>query len=265
VSNQNTPHTITGAGTGNISIAPNFLDISNAVGADNCWLTIDDGLQLLNGSSGIDMGENTGVPSFDIRNFSRIVNGTVDMGAYEYFTSLPVSLLNFFGRAGDHTNFIFWSTASESQHHHFEILRSNDGSNFETIGNINAAVNNNGTKQYSFTDNDPVQQKHYYRLKQVDMDGSYVLSNIIVLTNKGDKQNILVFPNPVKTSATILFNEPITGIEPFSLFNSNGQLIYRIMISGRTGQVNLSGKSPGLYLLVNHKLGLTVKLHKIAE
>ena len=204
ISNQNIPHTITGPGTGNISIAPTFVDISNAIGADNCWLTNDDGLQLQTGSAGIDIGDNTGLPSFDIRNFSRIVNGTVDMGAYEYFTALPVNLLSFFGRAGDHTNFIFWSTASETKHHHFEILRSNDGSNFETIGNINAAVNNNGTKQYSFTDNDPAQQTHYYRLKQVDVDGSYVLSSIIVLTNKGDKQHILVFPNPVKNSTTII-------------------------------------------------------------
>jgi hypothetical protein len=265
ISNQNAPHAITGPGTGNIIIAPVFININNAIGPDNCWLTNDDGLQFLNGSAGIDIGDNTGVPALDIRNFNRIVNATVDMGAYEYFTTLPVNLLSFFGRAGEDANFIFWSTASEQQHHHFEILRSNDGLNFKTIGTITAAANNSGTKQYSFTDDDPAQQKHYYRLKQVDVDGSVVLSNIIVLTNKGDKQNTLVFPNPVKNSTTIIFKEPVPGNEPFLLFNSNGQLIDRIMITGRTGQVNLSGKAAGLYLLVNHKLGLTVKLHKISE
>jgi hypothetical protein len=265
ISNQNIPHTITGPGTGNISIAPAFININNAIGADNCWLTNDDGLQFLSGSTGIDIGDNTGVPTLDIRNFNRIVNGTVDMGAYEYFTTLPVSLLSFFGRAGDDANFIFWSTASEQQHHHFELLRSNDGLNFKTIGNITAAANNSGTKQYSFIDDDLQMQTHYYRLKQVDVDGSFVLSNIIVLTNKGDKQNIMVFPNPVKNSATIIFKKTVPLNEPFLLFNSNGQLIDRIIINGRTGQINLSGKAAGLLLLVNHKLGLTVQLHKIVE
>lgn len=269
ISNQNTPHTITGAGTGNINIAPTFLDISNAIGPDNCWLTNDDGLQFQTGSAGIDVGNNTGVPTLDIRNFSRIVNTTVDMNAYEYFTTLPVNLLGFFGRAGAQANFIFWSTASETRHHHFEVLRSNDGSNFESIGTIAAAGNSNSTKQYSFTDDHPVQQKHYYRLKQVDVDGSFVLSNIIVLTNNLPiaigKQDILVFPNPVKTNATIIFNDPIKGNESFLLINSNGQVVDRIMIAGRTGQVDLTGKVPGLYLLVNHKLGLMVKLHKIVE
>jgi len=265
ISNQSTPHTINAPGTGNISTAPSFLDISNAIGPDNCWLTNDDGLQFQTASAGIDVGNNTGVPAFDIRNFSRIVNGLVDMGAYEYFTTLPVNLLSFFGRAGGQSNFIFWNTSSENQHHHFEILRSNDGSRFETIGTITAAGNSNGAKQYSFTDDNPVQQKHYYRLKQVDVDGAFVLSNIIVLTNKGDKQKVQAFPNPVKNSATVIFNEPIKGNEPFLLFNSTGQLVDRILITGRTSHIDLSNKAPGLYLLVNHKLGLTVRLHKVAE
>jgi len=267
VSNQNAPHAITGPGTGNISIAPTFLDISNAIGPDNCWFTNDDGLQFQTGSVGINAGDNTGVPAYDIRNFARIANGIVDMNAYEFNSStLPVNLLSFFGRAGDDANFIFWSTASENQHHHFEVLRSNNGSNFQTIGTITAAINSNGTKQYSFTDDHPAQQKHYYRLKQVDVDGAYVLSNIILLTNKGDKQQVQAFPNPVKSSTTILFNEPITGNETFLLFNSSGQLSDRIIINGSsTTRVNMSGKAPGLYLLVNHKLGLTIRLNKVME
>ncbi len=267
ISNQNSPHTITGPGTGNIFVAPSFVDINNAAGSDNCWLTNDDGLQLQIGSLGIDAGDNTGVPSFDIRNFNRIVNGIVDMGAYEFnSTVLPVTLLNFFGRAGDHANFIFWSTTAEQQHHSFELQRSNDGANFETMGIIRATGNNNRTKQYSFTDDHPEQQKHYYRLKQVDIDGRYVFSNIIVLISKVETQNnIQVFPNPIKNNTTIIFAEPIQETEPFLLINSNGQVIDRILIKGRTGYVDLGGKAPGLYLLVNHKLRLTVKLHKLAE
>jgi hypothetical protein len=266
ISNQNVPHTITGPGTGNISVSPTFINMASPAGPDNCWLTGDDGLQLQIGSAGIDAGDNTGVPTFDIRNFNRIVNGLVDMGAYEFnSTVLPVSLVNFFGKTGENINFIFWSTTTENSNYLFEIQRSNDGVHFEKIGIVAGAGNSNELRQYRFTDDKPVQQQHYYRLKQVDMDGRYIFSNIILLTNKGNKQNVLVFPNPAVNSATILFREPILLNEVFLLYNSNGQLIDKIIMRGRKGAVDLTGKAPGLYLLVNQQSGLTIKIHKVAD
>ena len=53
--------------------------------------------------------------------------------------------------------------------------------------------------------------------------------------------------------------------EEFLLISSTGQMTGRYFISGRTGSINLSGKATGLYLLVNRKLGITVKIHKAAE
>ncbi len=94
ISNQNVPHTISGPGTGNIFTAPVFMNIADADGADNCWLTFDDGLQLQTGSVGIDAGNNTSVPLFDIRNYNRIGNAVVDMGAYE-FQSINLNLKMF--------------------------------------------------------------------------------------------------------------------------------------------------------------------------
>jgi hypothetical protein len=104
--NQSSPHTITGLGTGNIFSAPSFVNAADADGADNCWLTTDDGLQLQIGSVGIDAGDNTGVPLFDIRNYNRISNAVVDMGAYELppcmapsITTQPVSVITCPGTA----------------------------------------------------------------------------------------------------------------------------------------------------------------------
>ena len=102
--NQNPPHTITGPGTGNIFLAPIFLNISDADGADNCWLTIDDGLQLQLNSAGIDAGDNTGVPLFDIRNYNRISNAVVDMGAYEYVSGCNINTITWTGSSSG-----FWN------------------------------------------------------------------------------------------------------------------------------------------------------------
>lgn len=81
---QNAPHIISGAGTGNIDLNPEFLDIASGAGADGIWFTDDDGLQLQNSSPCIDVGDNSGVYATDILHQNRILNTIVDMGAYEF-------------------------------------------------------------------------------------------------------------------------------------------------------------------------------------
>ncbi|QJB36402.1 gliding motility-associated C-terminal domain-containing protein [Chitinophaga oryzae] len=70
-----------------VSADPLFVDPANAIGPDNVWATADDGLELQPGSPAIDQGQNTAVPSsltMDIKTGARILNSTVDQGAYEY-------------------------------------------------------------------------------------------------------------------------------------------------------------------------------------
>ncbi len=262
IANQNPPHTITGPGTGNIFSAPSFLSIADADGADNCWLTSDDGLQLQAGSVGIDAGDNTGVPLFDIRNYSRISNAVVDMGAYEFnSTVLPVSLVGFNGSANGKTNILFWSTASESNSRLFEIERSADGSQFEKIGEVNAAGNSSSIRQYQFIDDRVVAEKYCYRLRQIDIDGRFTISSIILLSNK-EINDVVIFPNPVLDKATILFKKNMEK-ERFVLFNSSGQTIARLIVNGNSAFIDLTGKPTGLYLLVNPKSGMVSKINKV--
>jgi len=87
---QTTPHVINGPGTGNLNANPLFVNISNAIGTDNCWLTSDDGLQLQNSSPLINTGNLTGAPILDILGIIRM--GNPDIGAYEY--SITTSIVN---------------------------------------------------------------------------------------------------------------------------------------------------------------------------
>lgn len=82
-------HVITG-GVGNISANPFFVNISSGIGDDNVWLTNDDGLRLQATSPCIDAGNNTGTPATDILSTPRILNTTVDMGAYERSTTITL-------------------------------------------------------------------------------------------------------------------------------------------------------------------------------
>jgi hypothetical protein len=80
---QNLPHFISGPGTGNLNADPLFLNAGSGIGLDNFWMTTDDGYTLQAGSTCINTGNNTGTPVTDLKQASRIVSGTVDMGAYE--------------------------------------------------------------------------------------------------------------------------------------------------------------------------------------
>ncbi|MDZ4794887.1 MAG: choice-of-anchor Q domain-containing protein, partial [Bacteroidota bacterium] len=266
INNQNPPHTINGPGTGNIFTSPSFISINDADGTDNCWLTSDDGLQLQSGSTGIDAGQNTGVPLFDIRNYNRISNGVVDMGAYEFnSTILPVTLLTFYGRTAGAFNRLFWNTMNENNNRVFEVQRSIDRLQFEILGELAGAVNSGSWRAYEFTDDRlTTAVQHYYRLKQIDMDGRYTFSRIVLLRNTGNKQPAVVMPNPVVNSASILFAEVMIN-EAFQLFNSNGQLVGKLMVNGKIATVDLKGKAAGSYLLANQKLGITIRIQKIAE
>jgi hypothetical protein len=88
LSGQTSPHLVTGASTGNLNTNPLFVNILNAIGIDNCWLTSDDGLQLLNSSPLINSGNLSGAPILDILGATRI--GNPDIGAYEYGVILNV-------------------------------------------------------------------------------------------------------------------------------------------------------------------------------
>jgi hypothetical protein len=108
--------------------------------------------------------------------------------------SLPVEMISFRGKQQDHYNFISWSTASEVNSSHFELQRSFDGRNFETLSKITAAGNTTLTQNYSYRDYN-VSRSAYYRLKQVDLDGAFAWSDIIMVAYS-NTASILAYPNP---------------------------------------------------------------------
>ncbi len=264
ITNQNPPHTIAGPGTGNIFTAPSFLNIANPIGPDNCWLTSDDGLQLSGVSAGIDDGDNTGVPAFDIRNYTRIANAVVDMGPYEFSsTALPVNLFGFYGISTGNSNRLYWKTVSESNSLLFEVQRSADGLQFEKIGEVNGAGYSATIRQYQFMDDRLTLPTYYYRLKQIDVDGRHSFSPVILLGSK-NPNTVSVFPNPVKNLATLVFRQNLVN-EEFALFNSKGQMVDKFFVTGNSATIDLGDKMPGLYLLLNNRLGIAVRIIKAVE
>ena len=108
--------------------------------------------------------------------------------------ALPVELLYFTGKRLEGRNLLEWETASEIDASHFELERSRDGQTFNFIGEILANGNTNLSTTYSFTDEAPSMSRDYYRLKMVDLDGSYAYSKMVIIDQE-QEESARVYPS----------------------------------------------------------------------
>lgn len=95
---------------------------------------------------------------------------------------LPISLIDFTGKANGGVNDLWWSTGSETGTDHFNIERSRDTRIFENIGVVKAREGSNNN--YSFSDMAPLASTNYYRLAMVNKEGVKTYSKIISINNK---------------------------------------------------------------------------------
>ena len=98
--------------------------------------------------------------------------------------SLPIELLYFKGVPSERHNHLTWSTASEHNNHYFEIEKTLDGIEFNTINRINGSGNSQTKIDYKFDDYNIDNNINYYRLKQVDFDGKFQYSDVISIDNR---------------------------------------------------------------------------------
>ncbi len=119
---------------------------------------------------------------------------------------LPVELLYFNAEPKGEKVLCSWETSSEVNNDYFDVERSNDGMEFEAIGRVKGFGAGTTTEKhsYSFFDKDLCEDIRYYRLKQVDMDGSFNYSKAIAI-NCRRSDGIELYPNPANSSITYQF------------------------------------------------------------
>lgn len=108
---------------------------------------------------------------------------------------LPVELASFNGLEINGKNTFFWKTVSERNSSHFELLNSTDGKNWVSTGSVPAAGYTESVMNYSF-EHDPKPVINYYRLKQYDLDGSYLIyTKTITIDNREEQKEIVGYYN----------------------------------------------------------------------
>lgn len=140
---------------------------------------------------------------------------------------LPVVLSNFIASISGDAVILQWITHTEVNNAGFEIERKEAESNWETIGYEEGHGNSNSRKEYTFTDCPKKNVKLSYRLKQVDLDGSYEYSSVIetileITYNFELKQN---YPNPFNPRTKISYSLAQEGWISLIIFDMLGQKI----------------------------------------
>ncbi len=142
---------------------------------------------------------------------------------------LPIELLFLNATSGMENVELHWATATELNNDHFEVERSTDADGFIKIGTIKGNGTTNETLHYRFTDDTPFSGINYYRLKQVDYDGTFEYSDIVSVESNFTSDYVFeVIPNPTtEDNITVrILNQPL-GKFQLQLFDIHGKLYYQ--------------------------------------
>ena len=144
--------------------------------------------------------------------------------SFQKSVPLPVTLTSFDGLADQNgASKLFWNTTEETEFDYYSIEKSMDGKEFEEIGTIQGK---GAATSYTYTDYSRNETKKYYRLKMVNLDGSFAYSKTIIL---GTPRNsgFSAFPTIISDHITVAYTSKKEETRLLEIINLNGQVVYR--------------------------------------
>ena len=159
-----------------------------------------------------------------------------------------VQIASLEGTATDNAITLNWTTDLEENIQSFEIQRTTDFFNFESLG----IINSKGPSNYTFIDEQPIKGANIYRVKIIQEGGAYDYTNLATISFP-PATNISVFPNPAYRQFKVAAQEAQAGTIRLELFSPNGVRILQTDWESQPGDpfeqvVLTSGLSKGLYL-----------------
>ena len=148
---------------------------------------------------------------------------------------IPVELTSFTAHASNGNVLLNWSTVTETNNQGFEVQR-NSGNGYVGVGFINGFGTTTEVKNYSFVDRNIEVGNYSYRLKQVDLNGSFDYSNevnveILAPAEFGLAQN---YPNPFNPSTKISFGLAVDSKVKINVYNLLGEQVALLLNSDMT-------------------------------
>lgn len=168
---------------------------------------------------------------------------------------VPVELSSFTASLNNGNVELNWTTATETNNQGFEVQRNSGGEEFETIGYVAGFGTTTETKSYAFTDGSVSAGIYSYRLKQIDLDGSFEYSQVIevevpVPAEYSLNQN---YPNPFNPATKISFSLAADSKVTLKIFDVLGQEVASLFSGDLSAgahelDFNASALNSGVYL-----------------
>jgi photosystem II stability/assembly factor-like uncharacterized protein len=223
---------------------------------DNVWAV---------GRGGLLIHRTGGVTYYDTTNVGIDYLGAVKISSFEFIVAasdgrvykvsdqtVPVELLSFTAQAIGNEVVLNWTTASETNNKGFEIQKRSDDL-WEELTFINGNGTITSPVNYSFTDKLTTGKSVYYRLKQVDFDGTFHYSNEVEVSQGVTSFELMQnYPNPFNPSTLINYKIPESGHVSLKVYDITGMevatLVNKIQTQGvYTINFDASTLSNGIY------------------
>ncbi len=159
---------------------------------------------------------------------------------------LPVELMSFKAEKIKDEGVLTWSTASEVNFSHYEVEKSLDMNNWALINTVKGSEHANQMNSYFTIDPELAKGITYYRLKMVDIDGSYEYSHIETISTTRNK--LSVYPNPTtNNTVTVSTERRMRNIKSndVEVLDNNGRSV-SFSLNDFTGELTIDG-SRGIY------------------
>lgn len=171
--------------------------------------------------------------------------GSMDLGA----SPLPVELVSFTAGADRDRVRLAWRTATERENDRFELQRARLGQDWITLATLPGAGTSTEPRDYRHVDRDPWEGVNYYRLRQIDIDGTVHLSHTVSARVERLPDVLDVWPNPASADLHVRWRDDSDW--RVALYDNTGAVRALPVPEGDRGwRLDVSGLATGLYLLV---------------
>jgi len=244
----------------NTTATPTLLNWQTASSQDPNSLSVNPlfvsatDLHLLNTTTPL-MGKGMAIPGVTTDFDGETRDSIPEIGADEFPGIIPVELVSFNASLDRNNVVLTWQTATELNSSFFDVERKAKGSEWNSIGRVTAAGNSTRTIDYRFVDENVEGTISFYRLKQVDLDGSFTYSqevevNTAIPTTFSLSQN---YPNPFNPTTKINYSVPFDSRVTISVYSITGELVMELVndnVSAGSYSVDFDGRNlaSGMYI-----------------